>query len=343
MKTLFAMLLAGLSTHAFAQSCPTAAATPQSPVDVNVAPGNVAFNWTASPASGVIGYEVDAGATIASATAVCSTSGATSCSASLNAGAYSWKVRTKFSTCPSIDSALAAFSVGCPQTAPTLTSPAAGATNASLNPTLQWSAVANGDRYDVYLGPVGSGCTAAPINTTNGTTSQITTTLQPNTTYEWRVGAKRGTTNCPAQFSSCQTFTTVNSCPAAGAFNNVSPADASALTFTPTLTWSPSSGATQYFVHIGQVNPPPLLATNNAVTTTSFTPSTLGPGRYDWYITSLPSCGAAGKQESKVFSFSISSCPGAAKLDAPDDNAGITAQRSTASTQFSAAAPTRRC
>jgi hypothetical protein len=328
MKSRFAMVLvcaAGVASRAFAQGCPTSPATPLSPINTNVAVGNVAFNWSASPASGVTGYEVYAGTTTANTTKVCSTNGATSCTGSLStAGSYGWLVRTKFTTCPSIDSPIKNFTAGCPQSGPTLTFPAANAKDISQTPQLQWNAVVDADKYDVYLGEVGKGCSAAPVNTTNGTTSQITTTLLAGTTYEWRVGARRGTSNCPVQFSSCQTFTTVTSCPAAGAFNNVSPADASALISTPTLTWSPSSGATQYFVHLGQVNPPPLVS-NTAVTTTSFTPSTLGPGRYYWYVTALPSCGAAGKQESKVFSFSISACPGAATLEAPDDNASVTA------------------
>ena len=99
MKTRFAVLLVlatGLVSHAFAQGCPNTGASPTSPINVNVAPGGVTFNWSPSPASGVTGYEVKAGTTTASATTVCSTNGATSCTASLNAGAYSWLVRTKF-------------------------------------------------------------------------------------------------------------------------------------------------------------------------------------------------------------------------------------------------------
>jgi hypothetical protein len=326
MKVRLALLLvcAGMVAHASAQ-CPTAPATPKSPINVNLAPGAVTFSWDLSPASGVTGYEVHAGQSVGSAGTVCSTNGGgTSCTASLSAGSYGWLVREKFSTCPSIDSAAKNFTVGCPQTPPGLTSPGANATNVSQTPLLQWNAAPDADRYDVYLGPVGSGCTAAPINNTNSTSLQITTALQAGTTYEWRVGARRNTTSCPTQFSSCQTFTTVTSCPQAGAFNNATPADTATLTSTPTLTWSPSAGAAQYLVHLGQVNPPPLVSPN-PVNGTSYTPSTLGPGRYYWYITAVPSCGTAGKQDSKVFSFVITSCPGAAKLDAPDDNASITA------------------
>jgi hypothetical protein len=323
MKIRFAMLLAcaaGLTAHAFGQICPGSGATPQSPINVNVPPGNVTFTWQASPSSGVIGYDVLIGTNTA-----CSTSGATSCTASLAAGAYAWRVRTKFSAC-TVDSSTNSFTAGCPQTTPTLSSPAAGATNVSLNPILQWNGVADADRYDIYLGPVGSGCSSAPINNSNSTSFQVGNGLQPSTQYEWRIGARRQGSTCPTQFSSCQTFTTVASCPAAGAFNNLGPADGATLTTTPTLSWSPSAGAAQYFVQLGQVNPPPFVTTSGlSSSTTTFTPQSLAAGRYYWQVAAIPSCGVAGKTTTSVFSFVINSCPGAPKLDAPDDNATVTA------------------
>ena len=80
MKTRFAALLvcaAAAVSRAFAQGCPTQPATPQSPINVNLAPGTVTFSWMASPASGVTGYEVDAGPAIGTASAVCSVRAAT--------------------------------------------------------------------------------------------------------------------------------------------------------------------------------------------------------------------------------------------------------------------------
>jgi hypothetical protein len=333
---------AAAASPAFAQGCPTQPATPQSPNNVNLAPGNITFTWSLSPASGVTGYEVHGGPSLGNAVTLCSTNNATnSCTVSLNANSYGWLVRTKFTTCPSIDSSVLFFTVGCPQTAAVLTSPAADAKNVSLNPILQWNAVQDSDKYDIYLGTPGQGCTAAPINTTNTNSAQITTALQPNTTYEWRVGARRSNTTCPTQFSSCQTFTTTSSCGAAGAFNNIGPADGSVLTATPTLSWSPSAGAAQYFVHLGQVNPPPVATTNGlSSSTTSFTPAALAPGKYYWQVSAIPACGVAGKVTTNVFSFTINSCPPAPKLDTPDDGSSITSlvhfdwEPSTGATQY---------
>src|SRR3954447_14071641 len=141
MKVRLALLLvcAGMVPRAFAQ-CPTAPATPKSPINTNVAPGVATFSWDPSPASGVTGYDVYAGQTTAAV--VCSTSGSgSSCSRSLSAGTWGWYVKTKFTTCPSVDSTAKAFTVGCPQTAPTLAAPGASATNVSQTPLLQWNGV----------------------------------------------------------------------------------------------------------------------------------------------------------------------------------------------------------
>src|SRR5438034_1995088 len=157
MKTRFAMLLvaAAAVSRAFAQGCPTAPATPKSPINVNVAAGAVMFNWDVSPASGVTGYEVHAGQSVANANTVCSTNGGgTSCTASLAAGSWGWFVRAKFTTCPSIDSSVSFFTAGSPQIGPTLTFPAAGAKDISQTPQLQWNAVVDADKYDVYHSPV---------------------------------------------------------------------------------------------------------------------------------------------------------------------------------------------
>ena len=326
MKRRIAVLaiMAGVSAHAFAQCPPSStAAVPQSPYNVNLAPGNITFNWTPSTASGVSGYEVwVSNGSTANIACTATGAGSGSCSGSLNANAYSWFVRTKFGTSAcTLDSQSANFSVGCPQSAPSLQAPAPNATNVSLNPTLQWTSVDSADRYDIYFGLAGSGCNASPVTNTNSTSAVVTTALQPNTAYEWRIGAKRSATSCPVQFSVCQSFTTTSSCPQVGAFNNVAPADGAVLSATPTLTWSASSGAVQNFVHLGQVNPPPVLPNSLSASNTSFTPQALAPGVYYWFITAVPSCGAPGKQDSKVSSFTINSCPAPPALDTPLDNA----------------------
>jgi hypothetical protein len=330
MKTRLAVLAlaAGLAVHAYAQCPPNSQApVPQSPVNTNVPAGNVTFTWTPSAAAGVTGYEVHGGnSTSANPQIVCSAAAnATSCNASINPGTYLWFIRAKFAACLNgLDSGRVPFSVGCPQTGPSLQAPAAGATNVSQTPSLQWNAVADADRYDIFFGPAGSGaCTGSPAVTTSGITFQITQQLQPATTYEWRVGARRDATTCLRVLSPCQTFTTGGTaCPQVGAFTTIGPPDGASLTATPTLSWSASSGAAQYLVQLGQTNPPAALA-NGAVAApaTSFTPGTLAPGRYYWFVTAAPACGASGKRSTNVSTFTIASCPTAPKLVSPADGA----------------------
>jgi hypothetical protein len=334
MKIRLAMLAvaAGLTAHAYAQCPPNSQApVPQSPVNANVAPGNVTFTWTPSAAAGVTGYEVYAGSisTSANPPMVCSSAAnATSCNATspIGPGTYLWSVRAKFlgTTCSGVDSNRVPFTVGCPQTGPTLQAPAAGATNVSQTPTLQWNAVADADRYDIFFGPAGSGaCTGNPAVTTSGVTFQINQQLAPATTYEWRVGARREGTNCLRMLSACQTFTTGGTaCPQVGAFATISPPDGAALNATPTLNWSASSGASQYLVSLGQTNPPSALANGTVnAPATSFNPGTLAPGRYYWFITAAPACGGSGKRSTNVSSFTIASCPTAPALESPANGA----------------------
>ncbi|MEK6372258.1 MAG: hypothetical protein AABO58_06140 [Acidobacteriota bacterium] len=333
MKTRLAMLAmaAGLTAHAYAQCPPNSQApVPQSPVNSNVAPSNVTFTWTPSAAGGVTGYEVHGGnSTTANPQILCTAAAnATSCNSAspISPGPYTWFIRAKFggTTCTGLDSSRVPFTVGCPQTGPALQAPAAGATNVSQTPLLQWNAVADADRYDIFFGPAGSGaCSGSPSVTTSGINFQITQQLAPATTYEWRVGARRDATTCLRVLSACQTFTTGGvACPQVGAFTTIGPPDGAALTATPTLSWSASSGASQYLVSLGQTNPPSALANGTvAAPATSFTPGTLAPGRYYWFVTASPACGSSGKRSTTISTFTIASCPTAPKLVSPADGA----------------------
>src|SRR5215203_1686430 len=67
---------------------------------------------------------------------------------------------------------------------------------------LKWTAqVAAGD-YDIYFGPVGAGCSAAPHATISATMTEWSppsNEITPNTQYEWKVIARNGGLGgCPA-------------------------------------------------------------------------------------------------------------------------------------------------
>jgi hypothetical protein len=89
--------------------------------------------------------------------------------------------------------------------APTLVSPANGATNVALNPTLSWDAVPTATGYKVQVAT--SNTFATPlVDQTVTATSLALSSLANNTTYYWRVKALRGTTE--TDWSEVRSFTT---------------------------------------------------------------------------------------------------------------------------------------
>jgi hypothetical protein len=298
---------------------------------------SVTYTWTPSVASLVLGsYEVwvKPSGTSGNGTKACTGSAVSvSCTGNaLPAGSYEWLVRSIYLLCPGgVDSSGKTFTVGCVTTAPTLSFPAANATGIAAIPILSWTGVSGADAYDIYFGSPGSGCSSnSPMATTLGTVTTFSPpSLQPGTTYEWKVMAKKGT--CPAKASSCQSFTTAQACNTPGSFTLRSPVNGSALTSTPTLSWTSSSGADNYKLHLGTTNPPAANANDPSLPSsqTAYTPSTLPPGTYYWYVDAAPACDATKKTSTSVASFTI--CPsGVSSLTAPADSATFTTSQQVA-------------
>ena len=305
----------GVSARLFAQSCPpngAIAPIAQSPSNVNLVPNTtINYSWTAaSPAPS--GYQVfnDTSTT----TPVClAASNSTSCSGpGVAAGRHNWIVRAVISNC-NVDSAIASFSAGCPQSAPNQQSPSNGATNVAIIPTLTWNAVPDADQYDIYLSRVGAGgCTGTATPATSSTNSFTPPPLAAGTTYEWKVVAKRSNTNCNGVLSqNCFTFTTAApACSAPGSFNLITPANNDNTTTTPTLSWSAASGADKYIVHLGTSNPPAPTANDPVLpaSQTTYRP-TLTAGTYYWYVDAYPSCSTTLKSSTSVNTFKVFACP----------------------------------
>src|SRR5205823_10275865 len=139
----------------------------------------------------------------------------------------------------------------------------------------------------------------------------------PNTTYEWRVAAKKSNaSSCPLTTSSCATFTTVAAtCNPPSSFNLTAPANNSTVSSTPTLSWSASSGADKYVLHVGTQNPPTPTASDPLLnsSTTSYTfGQALPAGTYYWSVDAYPPNCTTGKTSSSVFSFTVAqaaTCP----------------------------------
>lgn len=88
---------------------------------------------------------------------------------------------------------------------PTLVSPANGATNLALNPTLTWDAVPTATGYKVQVATSNTFANPLVDQTVTGTSFALSG-LANNTTYYWRVKALRGTTE--TDWSNVWSFTT---------------------------------------------------------------------------------------------------------------------------------------
>lgn len=324
LRIRFALLLcafAAFGVQAFAQ-CPTGVApSPQSPIGTNQNESTpITFSWSPSTTSGVTGYDVFATRGTATSTLICSAgANANSCSGppgGLSTGLYNWAVRANFVNCTLV-SATKQFTVNCPTGAPGIQWPSDGSQDVFVNPMLTWTAVSGADMYDVYFGVSGSGaCTGTPQFSTSNT-SFNPAMLAASTTYEWRVAAKKTTaSSCPATTSACVTFKTeAAACNPPGSFNLISPSDKSTTNSTPTLTWSASSAADRYLLHISTQNPPAPSTSDPIVnsTSTSYTfAKALPAGTYYWSVDAYPPNCTTVKTSSDVFSFTVAAmaaCP----------------------------------
>jgi hypothetical protein len=306
--------------------CPANSQPPvaQSPSGSNLnANSPITFSWTPATSSAVTGYSVIIGMTgVAGTTTACSagTANAGSCTvSSLPVGQYLWAVKSNTNTanCELI-SGLKQFTVGCLTSAPATQSPSDNSQTVSQTPTMTWSTVSGAGQYDVYFGAVGSGaCIGQPAFTTSSTSYNRPAPLDANTSYEWRVVAKKTNTNCPFTTSTCATFKTTGTaiCTSPGSFNLTGPANNSTASSTPTLSWSPASGADKYLIHFGTQNPPTATANDARLSAsqTSFTISQpLAAGTYYWSVDAFPACSTTVKTSSSVFSFTVAptvNCP----------------------------------
>jgi hypothetical protein len=175
--------------------------------------------------------------------------------------------------------------------APVLVTPANLATGVSLTPALSWTASTGAISYDVYFG-----ASSPPPQITNTTALSYTPSAALNgaTRYYWQVVARStsGTAASPVWY-----FTSQVVAPPAPALT--APANgATAVSVTPALSWSASTGATSYDVYLGTTSPPPL-AMNT--TGTAYAGAKLASGTtFYWQVAAKNSAGAGA---SAIWSF----------------------------------------
>ncbi len=270
------------------------------------------LSWSAS--SGATSYDVYFGT--ASSPPLATNTATTGYSpGTLSAGTlYYWRVVAKNASGSNSSATWSFTTLVAGPPAPTLSSPANGATGVSATPSLIWSASSGATSYDVYFGTASS----PPLATNTAGTTYSPGTLSAGTVYYWRVVAKNaGGSNGSVTWS----FTTQVAAPPAPVLS--APANgATGVSATAVLSWTAASRATSYDVYFGTVSSPPL-ATNTAGTT--YSPGTLNSGTvYYWYVVAK---NAGGSNTSATWSFTTQvAAPPAPILSAPANGAtGVSA------------------
>ncbi|MCC7373291.1 MAG: hypothetical protein IT581_01455, partial [Verrucomicrobiales bacterium] len=164
---------------------------PPIPAPALVSPANGAIDtgatlslmWQTVNGATAYEYEVSDGAGV-----VVSGSGNPGVSVTVpSAGAYTWRVRGKTSLRNGAWSATWGFDTRPPIGVPVQVSPANGADEISMLPTLQWQSAANATGYDYE---VSRGTTLVASGSSGGLQVTLTSPLTQDTTYNWRVRGK---------------------------------------------------------------------------------------------------------------------------------------------------------
>lgn len=165
-----------------------------------------------------------------------------------NSTTYYWRVRTTNNFGTSNPSVVWSFTTGMPPSPTTLLTPIDGAKDITLSPTLTWDASNGATSYNLQVATDNSFSSSSLVlnqNVGNATNKQLSS-LSSSKTYFWKIAvvSNYGTSG----WSSVWSFTT-GSLPATPTL--VAPANsATDISFSPTIIWNPSNGASSYTLQI---------------------------------------------------------------------------------------------
>lgn len=233
-----------------APSAPTLSSPTNSAVDQAT---SLTLSWNTS--SGATSYRVQLSTSSSFTSTIVDDSTLTSTSKSVsglsNSTVYYWRVNAKNSYGTSAWSSTWSFTTASgaisPPSTPVLLSPANGAIDQSLTPTLSWDASSGATSYRLQVSTSSTFSTLiVDDGTLTGTSKQIGP-LSNATTYYWRVSASN--TGGTSAYSTVWSFTTVPVPPSAPTL--LSPANGAIdQPTTLTLSWNASSDATSYRLQV---------------------------------------------------------------------------------------------
>jgi hypothetical protein len=182
---------------------------------------------------------------------------------------YYWRLKTYNGTQESEWST--EFSFTTKLTAPTLTTPTDHSINQSLNPDFAWSENAGASEYDFRISTDETFSTEDYSETVAINSLSLTLyDLSYNTEYFWQIKATYGANE--SDWSETFSFTTLLISPVLS-----TPADESInIGFTPTLSWSASSGAATYEIEVSDaVDFSNIIETADELTSTTYDVTTI--------------------------------------------------------------------
>jgi hypothetical protein len=296
---------------------------------------NPTLSWNAS--TGATSYRLQVSTSAGFAVSVVNQSGITGTSYNVtglsNGTLYYWRVNatnaggtSAYSTSWNFTTVVAAPS------APTLSSPANGATGVSTSPALNWNASTGATSYQLEVS-TNSSFSSTVVNQSGITgTSYGVTGLTNGTTYYWRVNATNA--GGTSAYSTSWSFTTSGggggNPPAAPTLS--SPVNgATGISTTPTLNWNASTGATSYQLQVStNASFSSTVVNQSGITGTSYGVTGLTNGTtYYWRVNATNAGGTSAYSTSWSFTTSGGgggNPPAAPTLASPSNGAtGISA------------------
>jgi hypothetical protein len=171
---------------------------------------NPTLSWNASTGATSYGVQVSTNSSFSST--IVNQNGITTTSYAVsgltNNTTYYWRVNATNAEGTSAWSSSRSFTtIVTTPSAPTLSSPANGATGVAVNPTLSWNTATGATSYGLQVSTSSSFFTTVVNQTAISTTSYAVSGLTGNTTYYWRVNATNA--GGTSAWSSSRSFTTI--------------------------------------------------------------------------------------------------------------------------------------
>ena len=261
---------------------------------------NVTLNWNQS--SNATSYNLEVSTTSGFSTIANTlntiTANTTTLTGLLPGTTYYWRVKANNADGSSDWSASWSFTTDIAM--PTLSLPTNGLSNATIAPTLNWSAISNASSYDVEVSTDGTFSKLIAAKSTITTNTTNLTGLTAGTTYYWRV--KANGTSISSNWSATWSFTTAIIAPLlVGPANNTS-----SIALNSVFSWS-STGAALYEIEIATKNTfasTTIVSKNIALNTNSFTATGLKTRTtYFWRVRSKSTDGKTVSAWSAVWKF----------------------------------------